>query len=333
VAGKPVSPSAQNRPMPPSLARQLVEFGRTIKLSHTLFALPFALGTAVLADPPCPGAWALVLMVACMVTARTAAMGMNRLADAAFDARNPRTADRAIPAGRLARRTAALLTAASAAAFLALAWGFYPLATNPWPGLLAPAFLAVLLVYSLAKRVTALTHWVLGLSLGLAPVGAWVALRGGWLIGGEVDALTAARQMISPVPLAIGAGVMFWTAGFDILYALQDMAVDRRERLRSIPARLGPVGARIVSAASHGVAIALLVAASRFEAADPRGTGGPAMQAAIVVIGAALAVQHVRAWRRTPEAIAAAFFPLNAAVSIIWFAAVVVDAAWGLGAK
>jgi 4-hydroxybenzoate polyprenyltransferase len=317
--------------MPPSPARQLVEFGRTIKLSHTLFALPFALGTAMLADPPCPDAWSLSLLVACMVTARTAAMGMNRVADAAYDGRNPRTADRAIPAGRLTRRTAAVLTAASGVAFLSLAWGFYAVRTNPWPGLLAPGFLAVLLAYSYTKRVTAAAHWVLGVSLGLAPAGAWVALRGWWPMGTEADAWGSASAMVSPVPLAIGLGVLFWTAGFDILYSLQDMAVDRRERLRSAAARLGVTGAKVVAAGSHGLAIVLLGMASYYETGDPLGPGGYGMMAATVAIGAALVVQHVRAWRRTPGAIAAAFFPLNAAVSLLWLAGVAADVVLGLG--
>ena len=127
---------------------QLIEFARTIRLSHTLFALPFALGTALLAEPPCPEWRALALLLACMVMARTAAMGMNRIADAALDARNPRTADRAIPAGRLSRRAAIAMTLASGAAFIAAAWGFYLLRGNWWPGVLAPVFLAILFGYS-----------------------------------------------------------------------------------------------------------------------------------------------------------------------------------------
>jgi 4-hydroxybenzoate polyprenyltransferase len=317
--------------MPLPLLQQLVEFGRTIRLSHTLFALPFALGTALLADPPCPGAASLVLLLACMVAARTAAMGMNRVADAAYDARNPRTAGRAIPAGRLPRRTAAILTAASGAAFLALAWGFYPLRNNPWPGLLAPAFLAILLAYSFSKRVTVLAHWILGLCLGLAPVGAWVALRGDLPAGGWAEWRGSLAVMASPVPLAIGAGVMFWTAGFDILYSLQDMEVDRRERLRSIPAWLGPRGARLVAAASHAAALAMLEVAVLCEKILPDGVAGPALQTAMAVIAVALIVQHVRARRNSAEKIAASFFPLNAAVSILWMAGVIVDVASGLG--
>jgi len=294
----------------PGFTRQLVAFGRTIRLSHSLFALPFAVGTALVAEPPVPAAGALALIVACMVAARTAAMGMNRVADAALDARNPRTAGRAIPAGRLSRRAALGLTLASAAAFVALAWGFYPLRATPWPGLLAVPFLAVLLGYSWTKRVTLLTHWILGLALGLSPVGVWVALRGE--VGG--------------VAVLIGAGVVFWTAGFDILYAFQDVAVDRREGLHSIPARLGPRGARWVAVACHAVTVGLLAAAILYNQ-RPQGEAvlGEGSAVALQVIALALLVQHVRLWNATADHIARVFLPMNAMVSMIWLGGVVYD--------
>jgi 4-hydroxybenzoate polyprenyltransferase len=289
---------------------QLVEFARTIRFSHTLFAMPFALGTALLAAPPYPDGWSLALLVACMVAARTAAMGFNRVADAAIDARNPRTAGRAIPAGRLGRRAALAMALASGAAFVAMAWLFLPLRGNVWPGLLAAPFLAVLMGYSWTKRFTILTHWMLGLSLGLAPVGAWIALRG----------------EIALAPVLIGAAVMFWTAGFDILYALQDAEVDRREGLRSVPARFGPAAARWLAIDCHAVVLPLLAAVP---GAYSR-TGRPyllASVAAVALIAAAMVIQHLRARRATAAAIAADFFPVNAFVSIIWLAGVVVDIA------
>jgi 4-hydroxybenzoate polyprenyltransferase len=289
---------------------QLVEFARTIRFSHTLFAMPFALGTALLAAPPYPDGWSLALLVACMVAARTAAMGLNRVADAAIDARNPRTAGRAIPAGRLGRRAALAMALASGAAFVAMAWLFLPLRGNVWPGLLAAPFLAVLMGYSWTKRFTILTHWALGLSLGLAPVGAWIALRG----------------EIALAPVLIGAAVMFWTAGFDILYALQDAEVDRREGLRSVPARFGPAAARWLAIDCHAVVLPLLAAVP---GAYSR-TGRPyllASVAAVALIAAAMVIQHLRARRATAAASAADFFPVNAFVSIIWLAGVVVDIA------
>jgi 4-hydroxybenzoate polyprenyltransferase len=290
---------------------QLLEFAKTIRLSHTLFALPFALGTALLAEPPCPEWRALVLLLACMVTARTAAMGMNRVADAALDARNPRTAGRAIPAGRLSRRAALAMTLASGAAFIAAAWGFYLLRGNGWPGVLAPAFLAILFGYSWTKRFTFLAHWVLGLCLGLAPVGVWIALRG------EIAAL----------PVVIGAAVMFWTAGFDIFYAFQDVEVDRREGLYSVPAQAGTHTARRIAIGCHTVTVALL--------SIPVVRHYPSLQAsllALVLIAAVLVIQHVRARRATARQIGAMFFPLNAFVSIIWLAGIAADVLLRVGA-
>jgi 4-hydroxybenzoate polyprenyltransferase len=296
--------------MRPSFVGQLAEFARTIRFSHTLFALPFALGTALAAEPPVPDGWALALVVACMVAARTAAMGMNRVADAALDARNPRTAGRAIPAGRLSRGAAAAMTAASAAAFAGLAWLFLPLRGNWWPGILAPAFLAVLLGYSLTKRLTVLTHWVLGLALGLSPGGVWIALRGG----------------LELLPAIIGGAVLFWTAGFDILYSLQDVAVDQRDGLHSAPARLGVAAALRLAAASHLLAVSLLALVLLVDAR--RGEGqvlGPASRIALAVIAVTLILQHVRARRAGPEQIAAFFTPMNVIVSLVWLAGVAAD--------
>jgi 4-hydroxybenzoate polyprenyltransferase len=297
---------------------ELFEFARTIRLEHSLFALPFALGAAMLAEPPCPAPAALALLVACMVAARTAAMGFNRVADASFDARNPRTRDRAIPAGRLRRGTALALALASAAAFVAGAWGFWFLRGNLWPGLLALAFLAVLFGYSYTKRFTVLTHWVLGLCLGLGPVGAWIALRGS----------------LALVPVLIGGGVLFWTAGFDILYALLDLEVDRREGLKSVPSRLGAAGARRVALASHA-GMLLLLAPVPFLGMPGSADGrvGAGSLAALAAMAAVLGLAHVRARREAPEAVAAAFFPLNALVSILWLAGVVADVVLGLGAR
>jgi len=298
--------------MKPVLMHQVQEFAKTIRFSHTLFALPFALGTALVAEPPYPDAAALGLLVVCLVTARTAAMGFNRVADAALDARNPRTADRAIPAGRLGRRAALGLVLASGAAFWAAAWGFFALRGNLWPAILAPAFLAVLFGYSYTKRFTVLTHWILGLCLGLAPVGVWIALRGS----------------LALVPLLIGAAVMLWTGGFDILYALQDVEVDRREGLFSAPARWGERRARGVAALSHLGTLGLLAAVPFVEIED-RGLGVGSLLA-LGIIAFELAWYHMRTRRATVIEIAAAFFPVNAFVSILWLVGVFVDVVVGL---
>jgi 4-hydroxybenzoate polyprenyltransferase len=249
-----------------------------------------------------------------MVTARTAAMGANRVADAALDARNPRTRDRAIPAGRLRPGTALVLTLLSAAAFLAGAWGFWFLRGNFWPGLLAVPFLAVLFGYSYTKRFTVLTHWVLGLCLGLGPVGAWIALRGG----------------LALVPVLVGGGVLFWTAGFDILYALLDLEVDRREGLKSVPSRLGSAGARRAALVSHVAALALLAAVLVADAAGAQPLLGRASEAALVLIAVALGVQHLGFCRPPATQSPSPGIPIpglvwNAAVSILWLAGVIVD--------
>jgi len=302
--------------MKPVLMHQVLEFAKTIRFSHTLFALPFALGAALVAEPPYPDAAALGLLVVCLVTARTAAMGFNRVADAALDGRNPRTADRAIPAGRLGRRAALGLVLASGAAFWAAAWGFFALRGNPWPAILAPAFLAVLLGYSYTKRFTVLTHWILGLCLGLASPGVWIALRGS----------------LALAPILIGTGVMFWTAGFDILYAIQDTEVDRREGLKSIPARFGREAALRVAAASQVVTVLALASALWVQAGPAHrpqpvrvGQAGLGSLGALLAMAAILAVQHFRAPRATDRQLAARFFPLNALVSILWFLGVVLD--------
>ncbi len=287
---------------------ELFEFARTIRLEHSLFALPFALGAAMLADPPCPDAASLALLVACTVTARTAAMGFNRVADAALDARNPRTAEWAIPAGRLRRGTALGFSLAAAAAFLLCAALFRPLRGNAWPAILAPAFLAVLLGYSYTKRWTVLSHWALGLCLGLAPVGAWIALRA------SLDAL----------PVVLGAAVLFWTAGFDILYAVHDATFDRREGLRSVPARLGVRGARLVAAASHVAALALLAAVLVVDAAGAQPALGRASAAALVLIAVVLGYRHLST---RAAAGPRAFLSWNAAVSMLWLAGVLADVA------
>lgn len=291
-----------------NLLRELWQFSRTIRLAHSLFALPFALGAAWLAEPPHPEWRALALIVLCMVAARTAAMGMNRIADAPLDARNPRTAHRAIPAGRLRRRTALALTLASGGVFLVAAWGFRPLRQNAWPGLLAPPILALLLAYPYAKRVTALAHWLLGMCLGLAPVGAWLALRG---------ALTTP-------PLIIAAAVTFWTAGFDILYALQDEAFDRQAGLRSVPARLGPRGARWVAIASHAVML-LLLAWLPLRQHAVTGLAFDASLGVVAILALLVAAEHAAARFLRPQKLAPLVFRLSAAMSILWAAGIILD--------
>ena len=215
---------------------------RLVAFHHSIFALPFALQGAWLAARGVPSARALVLIVVCAVAARTAAMAFNRLVDAGVDARNPRTRGREIPSGVLSPPQVGALVALSSAVFVAAAF-----ALNPLCGQLSFAVLAVLLGYSFTKRFTVLSHAVLGLSLGLAPLGAWLAVRGD--LEGDLA-----------VPLLLAAAVLAWVAGFDLIYSCQDTAFDREAGLRSVPARFGVRAALLLSRALHAVTVLLLVA-------------------------------------------------------------------------
>jgi len=220
-----------------------------IRFSHTLFALPFALLAGAMAwaenlnqNPPVPLRWQDVLgVLLCMVFARSAAMAFNRIADRRIDALNPRTAGRHLPTGELSVASVALFTAMSAAGFIASTLLFLP--RNVVPVAASVPVLLFLLGYSYAKRFTLLAHFWLGAALMLAPLAAWVAIR----------------PVFDWAPLVLGAAVMFWVAGFDIIYACQDFEFDRRLGLYSVPARLGVVGALRVAGACHAGMFALLV--------------------------------------------------------------------------
>jgi 4-hydroxybenzoate polyprenyltransferase len=220
------------------------DFFEMIKFSHTLFALPFALLGAVLAVnyPGAPATrpqdWLGILV--CMAAARTAAMAFNRIADRSFDARNPRTAARHIPAGRLSVPTVVGFTIASASAFIGATLLFLP---NRWPMYLSVPVLLWLLAYSYTKRFTSLSHFWLGISLSLAPVAAWIALRG---------------DLAWP-PIFLAEAVLLWVAGFDIIYACQDVDFDRAAGLRSFPGRLGVRNALRLAAGCHALMLVPLV--------------------------------------------------------------------------
>jgi 4-hydroxybenzoate polyprenyltransferase len=213
---------------------------RLVAFEHSIFALPFALQGAWLAAGGMPRVRTLAWIVVCAVAARTAAMAFNRLADARIDERNPRTADRELPAGRLSRARVAALVLAAAAVFVAGAY-----ALNPLCGRLALPVLGVLLGYSFTKRFTALAHLALGLALALAPLGAWLAVRGD--LEGDLGA-----------PLLLAGAALAWVAGFDLIYATQDAEFDRRAGLHSIPARFGIPAALSLSRALHALTVVLL---------------------------------------------------------------------------
>ncbi len=211
-----------------------------VRFSHSVFALPFALTGALLAWREQRFAWAQVAwIIVCMVSARSAAMGFNRLVDARFDAANPRTAMRELPRGAMSRTEAAVFVAVSAVVFV---YGASRLGTLCL--LLSPVALAIVFWYSLAKRVTSYTQLFLGLAMAVAPVGGWIAAGG--------------RQ--GPEPWLLGLAIGLWVGGFDILYACQDVEVDRRQGLRSIPTRFGIGPAILLSRVMHVATIAAMIA-------------------------------------------------------------------------
>ncbi len=219
-----------------------------IRFSHTVFALPFALLSAIMAwtlsahaDPPVSWRWEELLgIVLCMVFARSAAMAFNRLADRKFDAENPRTATRHLPAGLLSVAGVTLFALLCAAGFVTSTALFLP---NRWPLYLALPVLLFLLGYSYTKRFTSLAHFWLGAALMLAPIAAWIAVRG---------------ELAWP-PVVLGGAVLLWVAGFDIIYACQDVDYDRTRGLRSVPVRLGVPGALRLAALCHVGTVALLL--------------------------------------------------------------------------
>ncbi|HYW74365.1 MAG TPA: UbiA-like polyprenyltransferase [Pyrinomonadaceae bacterium] len=264
-----------------------------IKIEHTLFALPFAFLGAVLAARGIPSGWQIVWIAVAMVGARSTAMAFNRIADRDYDARNPRTKMRAIPAGALSVSFALIFTIASAAVFFVAA-----AMLNRLTLILAPVAVGSVVLYSYSKRWTMLSHLVLGWCLAIAPTGAWIAVRG--TIG-------------SPIPLLLSAMVMLWTAGFDVLYACQDHDFDRREGLNSIPARFGIAQSLWISRGLHLAAFAALVALYSLT-----NLGWPAI-AGVIATGALLVYQHTLVRAHDLSRLNAAFFTTNAFVSVILF--------------
>ena len=261
-----------------------------IRFEHSVFALPFALLGALLAAGGWPTAWQLFWIVVAMVAGRSAAMAFNRIADIRYDRENPRTAGRELPTGKLSVGFAWTFTLVSAALLVLAAWQLNPLALK-----LSPAVLVILLLYSYTKRFTTLTHWVLGACLGMAPAGAWIAVRGtlDWGI----------------LPLALA--VVCWVAGFDIIYSCQDVEFDRRVRLYSLPARIGIGGALWVSRALHVIMLGLLVWLAREAGA------GALAYAGLAVTGALLAYEHSLVKASDLSRVNAAFFTVNGYISVL----------------
>ncbi|MDX2081763.1 MAG: UbiA-like polyprenyltransferase [Terrimicrobiaceae bacterium] len=270
-------------------------FLQFIRFSHTIFALPFAIGAMFVAADGWPSFRVVAGILLAMVFARTAAMTFNRLADWNIDQRNPRTAGRH---RLMSRPAAAVVCAISAAGFVAAAaW------LNPLCLMLSPVALAIVFFYSLTKRFTDFAQFFLGLALAVAPVGAWMAVTGGATI----------------VPLVLAAAVLVWVAGFDLIYASQDYEVDRREGLHSLVVRLGVERAFRWAVGLH-IAAFFGLAAFGWMAGLGLGYG-----AALVVIAGALIFEHREARRGTVESINRAFFQANAVVGIVFVLGIVAD--------
>ncbi len=282
-------------------------WGTLVKFSHSVFALPFAFVGAALASvghPITPRQ--VVWIVVAMVGARNAAMGFNRLADHALDARNPRTAARELPAGRLSRAAVWTATLLLAALFVGASFALHPLC-----GALSPVALLVIFGYSYTKRFTWGSHFVLGLALAMAPVGAWVAVRGSFL---DPDGF---------VPWLLAAIVVLWVAGFDVVYACQDLEFDRGQGLHSIPARLGIPRALGVARLLHAGALAAMAGVGL-----AAGLGG-VYWAGLLGIAALLAWEHRLLRPDDLSRLGLAFFNLNGMVSVAYLA-VVLTALWVL---
>lgn len=285
-------------------ARGLGAILRDIRFEQTAFSLPFAALSMLLAARGLPEGRVVGWILVALVSARSAAMAVNRAADARFDARNPRTAGRAIPAGRVSRGAMAVFAGAATGIFL---WAAASL--NDLCLMLAPVALLFLIGYSWTKRFTALCHVILGMTLGIAPLGAWVAVTG---------------SLSDPTPWLVAAGVTTWVAGFDVLYACPDAEVDAGEGLRSIPRTLGVPRAFAVARGLHVAAVGLLAAAGAVSEAL-----GPVWWAGLAVGGALLVIEHRLVRPGDYGRMAAAFFRMNAAFGAVLLASGAADVLTG----
>jgi len=287
-----------------NLKSKIAGYGRLVRFSHTVFALPFALAAVALAWPKHPVTlrgllWILVAMVA----ARTAAMGFNRLADRRFDALNPRTQNWEIPSGAVRVWEAAVLTAIAAATFL-----FAAFQLNWICFVLSPLALAIIFFYSLTKRFTWTSHLFLGLALAIAPIGAWFAT-----VTPPIDLTELAA------PACLGLAVVFWLAGFDIIYSLQDREFDRSFGLHSIPVKFGVAGALRLSSVFHCLTILFLALIGWSVHV------GPVYWSGLVMVALVLFWEHRIVTPSDLSRINRAFFDLNAYVSVGYFLATLLD--------
>ncbi len=284
-----------------------------IKFAHSVFALPFALMATFLAgrEQPAghPTLLQLLLIIVCMVAARSVAMTFNRIADARIDAANPRTAGRPLPAGRLTVVQAWAFLGVFFATYAVGCFGFYLLFGNPWPMWLGGPVLIFLCGYSFAKRFTRYAHFWLGAAIGLSPMAAWIAIH---------------PASVGWPAVMLSAAVMLWIAGFDIIYACQDITVDRRDGLHSIPARLGPAWALRITRVAHAGVVALLVALGITAQL------GWLYYAGVAAVAVLLAVENALVRPTDFSRVNLAFFTVNGVVSLLMGACAIADVLLGM---
>ena len=273
-----------------------------IKIQHTIFALPFAIMSAFIAAKGLPQTEKIIWIIVCMVGARSSAMAFNRVLDARFDARNPRTQDRALPAGRVDIRSYWLFLIVSSAIFI-----FAANMLNSLAFYLSPVALLIVFFYSFTKRFTAYSHFWLGLAIAISPVGAWVAIR----------------EEISFSSLILGAAVIFWLVGFDILYSCMDVEFDRSSGLKSIPQKFGIENALRIAFASHGVMILFLLGLLLF--VDQLGV---LYSIGVVVVAILLFYEHSLVRPDDLSKINIAFFNMNGIISLGLMVFVIIDCVW-----
>lgn len=280
----------------PGATSRLALLAQDIKISHTVFALPWAMLSTFLAARGSPRVGQLALIVVCMVAARTVAMSANRLLDARLDKLNPRTARRAIPSGALSRAFYVGALALCAAAFVAATAGFWIFYENAWPVALSVPVLLYVSAYPLLKRFTGLCHYYLGAALALAPICAWVAIAG----------------TLAPPPIWMAAAVLCWTAGFDIIYACQDYESDRATGVHSVPARLGIARALWLARLTHVACVAMLVGLGRASPAL-----GTLYWIGVGIATLLLVVEHSLVKPNDLSKVGLAFFTVNGIISVL----------------
>ena len=294
----------------------LSKWASFVKFSHTVFALPFALASMMLAardQHGWPGWRVFLLVLAAMVSGRTCAMAFNRIVDRRFDALNPRTAGRHLPAGAISMTSAVSLCLLSGAALVAASWMLNPLCFA-----LSPVALFFICFYSLTKRFTDFTHVWLGIALAIAPVGAWLAVKGGVEFFPMIDGKLKLSHSAF-VPLVLALSVLLWLFGFDIIYATQDYEFDRTQGLHSLVVRWGPKNALGVAFIAHlllWILLAIFGALAAFRLAYWLG---------LMVIGVLLLAEHLLARRRDTRSVNIAFFKLNGTISTLFLSLVAVE--------